>query len=174
MSQARIYTTKKSRKEWKCGNCGETIPKGSKVLHFSVGFRGREQHRCEKVACFPRRSDLESSLVSGAYAALEDVDLSGAESLEDIQSALGEAADGIEEVASEYEGNEMFEANADLQERVDVLNAAAEELQNWEPSESEPDEDDFDDDDEYEEAMSVFMDTAREEAGDLLDQVELP
>jgi hypothetical protein len=175
MSLAKIYTTKKSRKEWKCGKCGDVIPVGSKVISFAVGFRGREQKRCEKVSCFPLRSDLESSLVSGAYAALEAVDLEGLDSLEEVQAALEEAAQGVEEVVSEYEQNPMYDVNEDLQERVSILEAAASELQSFEPSTPEPELDDYEDDEEtYNADYAEFMETVRDEAGNLLDEVELP
>jgi len=175
MSLAKIYTTKKSRKEWTCGKCGDKIPVGSKVISFTVGFRGKEQKRCEKISCFPLRSELESSLVSGAYAALEGVDLEGLDSLEEVQQALEEAAQGVDDVASEYEQNEMYDVNEDLQERVSILEAAAEELRNFEPDQSEPELDDFDGDEEtYNAEYATFMESVREEAGNLLDEVELP
>lgn len=180
MSLARIYTTKTVRKDWTCGKCGAAIRKGvDGRISFAVGFRGYEQTRCTKPECYPTPSERESSAVASVYAAQEAVDFSTAESLDDLESLVEEVAAACEEVASEYEGSEMFEINEDLQERADPLNEAADTLRDWADSlEEEPTEEDWDpEDSEHEsfaDAHAAWLDDAREAAETAVNEVELP
>lgn len=133
MSQARVYVTAKVRKDWTCGKCGAAIRKGIDGRRsFAVGFRGREQTRCMKPECTPTRGELESSAVAPVYDAIDGASFEGIDSVEDAKDILGEVRDAISEVVDEYESNEMFEINEQLQERVEILQAAADELDGWE------------------------------------------
>lgn len=197
MSQARIYTTKKVQKDWKCGKCGAAIRKGvDGRISFAVGFRGREQTRCLKQECYPSRSERESSAVASVYDAQDSADLSTAETAGDLTGIRDEIADAVQEVADEYEQNEMFEINEDLQERVQILTDAADALREWEPDteapEAERDCDECDgtgrvdgeeDCDECEgtgqvsesaEALGKWLETQRESLQDAIDGMELP
>lgn len=141
MSLARIYTTKTVRKDWKCGKCGAAIKKGvDGRISFAVGFRGFEQTRCLKPECYPTRAERESTLVSSIYDVQDSIDFSSLETTEDFTSARDEVVAACEEVADEYESNEMFEVNEDLQERADVIRSAGDELSSWEPEDNEPEE----------------------------------
>lgn len=145
MSIARTTITKKVRKDWTCGKCGAAIRKGiDGRLSYAVGFRGREQTRCLKPECRPTRSELESSAVAAVYDAIDSIDVSTLHNLDELQQAANDVADAMEEVASEYESNEMYEINEQLQERAEMLNSAADELRSWEPTEEEPDEEESD------------------------------
>lgn len=166
---------------WTCGKCGDEIKVGQPAVKFAVGFRGRTQVRCAKPACFPKPSERESSLVSSAYAAQEEADLDGAASLEDLEAIRDDVASAVREVASEYEYSEMFEKNYDLQERADMLNSAADDLEGWEPEDEEPQEDDSEtwefggtEHDTYEEAHEAWLQAARESLNDAIDGMELP
>jgi hypothetical protein len=180
MSLAKINRVGKVRKVTKCEKCGDTIYIGQPAVKFAVGFRGRTQVRCSKSACFPKPSERESSLVSSAYAAQEDADVSGAASLADLEEIRGQVAEAVREVASEYENSEMFEKNYDLQERADTLNSAADELENWEAAEEEPEEEDGPwtvDGTEYEdfdEAHDAWLQAARESLESAINDMELP
>lgn len=180
MSLAKINRIGRVRKVTKCEKCGDTIYIGQPAVKFAVGFRGRTQVRCSKNECFPKPSERESSLVSSAYAAQEDADVSGAGSLDDLESIRSEVAEAVREVASEYENSEMFDKNYDLQERADVLNSAADELENWEPAEEEPDADEEEwtiDGTEYsdfDEAHAAWLDAARHSLRAAIDEMELP
>jgi hypothetical protein len=180
MSQARVYTTKGPvRKDGlRCGKCGDPIRKGiDRRRTFAVGYRGYEQTRCMKPECTPTRSELESSMVGSVYDAVDSVELSAAGSLEDLESIRDEIAGVIDEVVSDYESNEMFEINYDLQERVDTLQSASDELQNWSPEEDEPDEDDrntWGEHDTFEDAYDAWLDEARESLRSAIDEMELP
>lgn len=142
MSLARIYTTQKSRKVWTCSKCRREIPVGSKVLSFAVGFRGFEQKRCgDNPTCYPTRGERESSLLAEIYDAADGIDLGSAESLDDLTNAVQEVIDACESVASQYQDNEMFEINYELQERAEMVEAAGEQLSSWaDDLEDEPDE----------------------------------
>lgn len=177
MSLARLNITEKSRKVWTCGNCGDTIPKGSKVIHFTVGYRGIEHHRCGKTECYPLPSERESSAVSSVYAAQEQADFSSASSLEDIEGELQAVADACEEVASEYESNEMYDINADLQERAETVREAGENLMSsWADGlEEEPQEEDFEGKRAvYEDMHEGWLEQAREAAESAVNDMELP
>lgn len=142
MSQARVYTTAKVRKDWTCGKCGAEIRKGVDGRRsFSVGFRGPENTRCMRTECTPSRSELESSAVAAVYDVLDSIDTSTAVTAEDLEGLRDEVAEALREVAQEYESNEMFEINEDLQERAEMLNSSADELEGWTPDEDEPEGD---------------------------------
>lgn len=176
MSLAKIYHVGRVRKEWTCGKCKDVIPVGSPAVKFAVGFRGRTQVRCTKTECFPKPSERESSLVSGAYAAQEDVDFDSVTTLDDLYSIRDEVASAVREVAGEYENSEMFEKNYDLQERADILNSAADDLEGWEPEVDEPDEDSWDDEeyDNFEDAHAAWLDETRESLESAINDMELP
>lgn len=184
MSLARIYTTKKVQKNWTCGKCGAAIVKGQDGrISFAVGFRGREQTRCTRPECRPTRSELESSAVSSVYAAQDDIDYMTLHTLEDLTGARDAVVDATREVASEYESNEMYDINEVLQERVEMLNSAAEELEGWEPEDDEPSKDDYDEDDKddeddeslsFEDAHGDWLEAARESLREAIDGMELP
>lgn len=160
MSVARVYTSKRTRKEWTCDKCGDKIPVGGSRRYYSVGFRGFERTRCVKPECMPLMSELESSLVADVYAAQEGVDLSTCNSLEDLQAALQEIADACEDVASQYEDNPMYEINYDLQERADMVRSAGDELSNWDGADL--DEEPEEDTDEHDEWLNAARDSAQE------------
>ena len=181
MSQARIYHTKVVRKDWTCGSCGAAIRKGiDGRISFAVGFRGREQTRCLKPECRPSRSTLESSAVAAVYDAMDSVDFSSCDSAEDFENAIEEIASACDEVADEYESNEMYEINYDLQERAETVRSAGDELRGWTPEGDEPEQDDFldedgeDDVEAWEAAREQWLDEVRTSAQDAVDSMELP
>ena len=143
MSIARTYISKKVRKDWTCGKCRQPIRKGiDGRLSFAVGFRGYEQTRCLRPECKPTRSELESSAVATVYAAQDDIDYDSLQSVDDLTEARDSVVEACNEVAEEYSSNEMFDINEDLQERAQILEDAASELENWEPEGEEPVSDD--------------------------------
>jgi hypothetical protein len=177
MSQARVHRAAKARKEWTCGKCGDTVKVGEPVLSFSVGFRGREQRRCTKPGCYPTREELESSMVSSVYGVIDAADWDGDGSFESIQATLEEVVEVIREVAGEYENSEMFDKNEDLQQRAETLNAAADEIEAWQPDEDKPDwiMDEYRlAKSKFEDALDTWLGAARESAKDRVEGVELP
>ena len=145
MSIARVHAVDHSMKEYTCDKCGVVIPKRSAYRHYKVGFRSRHKYvRCMKSECTPRPSELESSLASGAYAAVEGAEdsLSGAACAQDITDALEEAASGIREVADQYResAEAMGGAGSDMEERADTLESAADELESHQVEYEDPED----------------------------------
>lgn len=170
MSLARVYTTKGPvRKDGLvCGKCRKPIVKGQdRRRTFAVGFRGYEQTRCMDAACTPTRSELESSALATVYGVIDGIDFSSLGSVEDLESVRDDVAAACEEVASDYEMNEMYEVNYDLQERAEMIRSAGEELQNREPEVEQPE------DDESEEWLA-WLAEAQESLGSAIDEMELP
>ena len=185
MSLARIHHVKKTRKDWTCSACHKPIPKGSSALNFAVGFRGRTQYRhVNALECYPTREQRESSAISVIYGAIDHADISSnATSIEHVRDLLENISETIRDVASDYESSEMYDVNEDLQERVSILEDAADEIDSWEPDVSleEPDEDDREtwlECSTYTAAMEAFaeqyLEAAAEDAASLLDEIELP
>lgn len=156
MSQARVYTSKFAARQGKtlnCGKCGENIQKGDSYRWYKVGFRSRYKHiRCYRVGCTPRPSELESSLTSGAYAAIEMAEdtlmaLDGQAPDDDataINEAVQGAAEGFQEVADQYrEASDAmggdYGAGASLAEKAQEIEDAGSELESWEAPDFEPD-----------------------------------
>lgn len=182
MSLAKVNEIKKVRKPASCEKCGAEIKVGDPAVKFAVGFRGHTRVRCAKSECFPKPSERESSMVSGAYAAQEDADVDSASSLEELEQVRDDVAEATREVASEYEMSEMYERNYDLQERAEMLNSAADELESWEPADEEPSEDDEDSTwdiagteySDFDEAHEAWLSEARASLQEAIDGMELP
>jgi len=166
VSLAKVNQIKKVRKAGTCEKCGLEIKVGDPAVRFAVGFRGFTRTRCTKPECFPKPSERESSLVADLYAAQEEVDIEGAGSLEDLNQIRDDIANAAREVAGQYEDSEMFDNNYDLQERAEMLNSAADELENWEPEGEEPTEDA----DDYE----AWLDAARSSLESAISEMETP
>ena len=162
MSLARITHVKKTRKDWICSKCRKPIPAGSPALNFSVGFRGRSQYRHSQAPeCFPTREERESSAIAPIYGAIDSASFDDCDDIQSIEGVLSEVADQISEVIYEYEGSPMYDASEDLQVRVGILEVAENELRDWEPEDSE-------------EPTDAWITQAREDAQNLLDNLELP
>jgi len=179
MSLARVYTTKGPvRKDGLvCGKCRKPIVKGQdRRRTFAVGFRGREQTRCMDAACTPTRSELESSAVATIYGVIDGIDFSALGGREDLEAARDDVVAACEEVADEYESNEMYEVNYDLQERAEMIRSAGDELANWEPEEEEPEEEDEDNGSEDLEGPEwlEWLANAQQSLEDAVNEMDLP
>lgn len=177
MSQAKVHRAAKARKKWTCGKCGTEVQVGEPVLSFSVGFRGREQRRCDRPSCYPTRAERESSMTAPVYDAIDSADWSACQSLDDLQETLAEIAGVLNEVADEYEASEMYERNEDLQMRAETLREGVMTLESWDPGETEPVEDDpktWEGEPTYEAAKEAWLENMREAAQQTADEVEVP
>ena len=180
MSLAKLSIIEKSRKEFECSKCGETIPKGSSTVRFSVGFRGRVQTR-HNPKCFPKPSERESSIIADIYAAQEDFDISGLETVDDITSAIGDVQSACDEVIQQYSDNPTYDGNDDLQERVSTIESARDELDQWESNidVADPGEESemLWDEDSYESWQAhhdAYVEAMRDAANNAVDNMELP
>jgi hypothetical protein len=143
VSIAKIQTVQRSRKEYVCEKCRDVLPVGSQYRHYTVGFRSKYKHvRCMKDTCFPRSSELESSRLSDVYAAQENAEdqlnaLALSSTPDDISAILEELASAIREVAEEYEAAAENEYgvvfNQDSADRAEILQSAADEIENYDP-----------------------------------------
>lgn len=155
MSQARVYTSPRNAgrkgKRLVCESCRNEIPKGEPYRWFKVGFRSRYKHvRCMRHQCTPTRSQLESSKMSGVYAAVETAESAvngvawggdAADVVQQLKSALEDAGSEFETVADEYSeaAEAMGGAGEQMKTVADSIRDAASELSSFEPSEDEPD-----------------------------------
>jgi hypothetical protein len=145
-----------------CERCSDGIKSGERVYTWSF-FRqpARWQHTTHG---YPKQSQLTQSKMTTVYEAVEDADLSGAETTEDLQAVLQTVAESVREVAEEYErsAEAMGEAGSEMQERAGELESWADELESWEPSEEwDPDATEEDED----EPTPVDTETAGLEPG---------
>jgi len=121
---------------------------------------------------YPKRSELTSSKMGSVYDAQDEFDVSEAKSTEEISEALSAVADAARSAAEEYqegidnmpEGLQEGQVAEESREKIDALEAYADELENWTASDIEEDEDADEDDDPLEQV--------REEAQQLVDGLE--
>lgn len=168
----QLKTVNRSRQDQgNCKNCGKPLPAGSAYRYYKPGFRSKLKIRvCMKPECTPRRSQLDQSKLSDAYAAIETAEdaIADAETVESVQGAVDDCASAIRDVSGEYEetisNTPMLEDQ--LREKIDMLDSFADELESLsldeEPEEPEappePNRSDFEDDDSFNEAHDAWDD----------------
>lgn len=131
MARTSIHT---ARKEYTCGKCGKSIPKGTKY-HMLQEFMRSAQRRC--LNCRPTKVDLTSSEhLKNLYSAQEEIHTAcNSRNIEDIISALESAINVAEEESSEYQQSidnkeEYFPGSSDdLEEKVAACDEWMDELQ---------------------------------------------
>lgn len=190
MSLAQIkHVTRAQKDQGKCSGCGKELPAGSEYRYYKPGFRGRTKIRmCMSDSCTPRRSQLESSKLSEAYAAIEHAEdqlnaTGNGEgyvlTVENVQEIIDECASEIRNLSEEYE--QSIEAAPMLEdsvrEKIELLDQFADELESLSLDEEpeKPEEALFDDPDEYADALKDYekdleeaRENARSEAEDVL------
>lgn len=172
MSLAKITVVRRAQKDQgECERCHTKLPAGSGYKHYSVGFRGYKRRRCLECPD-PLPSERESSKLAGVYAAQEAVDVSTITTVEDAQEVLREFAENVREVAQEYAdaADAMGEAGYEMQEKADVLNSSADDVEQTDLSEYEADTDDDDEDDD----SGLDLDALRDAVQTAVDEIELP
>lgn len=153
MAVRRVKIVNRAAKPHECSRCRAVISKGDSYRYWLVGFRpSYKRIRCMRSECTPRTSELETSNVAEAYAAIESAEdtLNGLgepgwgdwdSAVSAVRDAVTEAGDAIEEVGQTYrEADEAFggQGATEHAERADTLEQAASELQGYDPSEDEP------------------------------------
>jgi len=164
---ARVKHVKRAQKEYTCGKCRNTIAKSDPYRWAKPGFRSKTKLvRCMTPACVFRPSELDTSKMSDAYAAIEGAedDLGGCETIEDAKGVFEACAEGLRGVAGEYqEASDQWadgQGHEEWQERADMLEEAAQTLDDWA--------------DQYDEDEPPLPEDVRAEANDCLMQLELP
>lgn len=191
MSVAKVTTVAKSRKDQgKCGRCGKELPAGTGYLYWLPYFRSNTKRvRCLDTACYPAQSERESSKAATIYAAQEafEENVNGLEEKDEIESAVQEVADAVEEVRSEYDDalSAWEYGNEALQEKVDHYESQAGELDGWTFDGADDWEqcDDHDDKDRDDEAVAAcetcqqnredWIEEVREAAREKVNEVEI-
>ena len=187
---------RKAGKDYTCSRCGDTIHKGAQYRYWEMGFRpSYKRIRCMKTTCYPRNSERETSNVSEVYAAQEEAEDTLGGILEagpqwgdwdttvgEVREAVTTAGEAIGEVAQTYrDADEAFggQGATEHAERADTLEAAADELQSYDPSDTEPDAcDEHDEPNEEctdcETNVNGWLDSLVSDARDAVTGVELP
>lgn len=190
MSLARITQVTRAMKDQgvcEAADCGTEIKKGDSYLWYKVGFRSRHKHvRC--VDHPPRPSERESSLVASVYGAQEDFadQVGSLDTADDIREAVQVVAEAAREVAGEYEAA-MYDQNGNVwnteaEERYNTLEAAADDLDSWQPDEDEPTpcaehedgEEIVEGCDDCSTNVEEWLETTRTSASEAVDGIELP
>lgn len=156
----KINRVKHAQNAQTCGKCGDVITpsrdakqrvlnkrsgktewKTVRVLGDSYQWikfnRGPKLVRCMKAACGFRQSDMTRGKMSGVYAAQEAAQDTIAEwdgeDIEDLKTALTDAAEAIREVASEYgeSADNMEQAFPGGSPTIDECREKQEELESW-------------------------------------------
>ncbi|SRR6266851_888148 len=176
MGQVKLKTVQTAMKDpGKCTVCGDELKQGGPYRYFKPQFRGnRKVVRCMKPECTPRRSELELSKLSGVFAAQEDAEsaIDSAESIEDIQSALEDCSGSVQEVIDEYEQaiEAMPALEANTRDTIDTLESYISDLDGFSPDEPDADEED---DEKYAKELAESLETAKEEARDIVNGLAL-
>lgn len=176
---ARVTTVQKSMKDLVCGRCGGAIPRGSAYRWAKPGFRSRTRLvRCPGAGCSFRTSELTTSKLSEVYAAQEDalIEVDGAESVDDLESILTDAADRARDVAQEYRdaAEAMGEAGTEMEERADQIEEWADSLGDVsfeDAPEGEEEDGEEDDTNSHAEALDGWLQEQRQMAREALEDL---
>lgn len=119
----------------KCEKCGQEIKVGDPykwVAPKSGPYGGYKRYRCGPCPSW-KPSELSSSKMATIMAAQEDFDVSGAETISDINEALNDFAQTVREVAQEYrDSSENIEQGFGTRTyMVDELEQKADDLESW-------------------------------------------
>ncbi len=170
-----------ARQEYKCTRCGDLIKPGTKYRYFKPGFRSRIKiRRCMKPECTPKMSELDTSKMSGAYAAIEEAEaaVSAAGEVSEVMQAIEDCEAAIRDVQDEYEqavdDTPMLEEQ--VRPKIDALESFADDLSSFQPE--EPDEDTPQDalakgTPDIQQELDELLQQAKEEALDLLSGLEV-
>lgn len=133
----KINLVQSARKPVECGKCRSAINKGDPYRWAKPRY-GRRKIRCLKSICNFLPSDLSSAKTASILDAIEDaresIDL--ADDYASIKEALSDCAQVSRDVAQEYQdANNAWaggQGRDDWQEKVDVCESFADELEDWE------------------------------------------
>lgn len=159
---ARVYS-QKSRKIRKCQKCGREILPGD--VYFSAQPYGRrEMIRC--ISCKPERSELTGSDYLAWLYNLQDhltelYDLTSADSVDELISELEGERDNVEENLNNMP--EQLQDGCILQERIEALESAIDELGELEFPEYDEDNEAYQVEDDEPLCYSVELNEAAQE-----------
>jgi hypothetical protein len=183
---AQTHTVAKSQKEHRCSACGQPIEVGQPYKWFKMKLARGGVKKSYHPGCNIPPSHRTTSRMGAIYDAQAALNLSGCETVEDVQSELQSFAETVREVAEGYaESADNIESgfqhetyqSQELREKSESLESWADELEQWEFSgDAEPvqDEEDVPDeepesDDDYEARLDTWRDEVRDDAQNEVD-----
>lgn len=146
----------KARKEYKCSKCGKVINPGDHYYKIEEMYRAT-RYRCEH--CKPERSELTGSEYYSWLWDLQDhleerYDLRSEECKDELYSELENVRDELQDKWDNIPESLQYSPNAEMiQERIDSLDDAMNELDNLEYPEKD---EDAEDDSEYEDKLDEW------------------
>ncbi len=158
--RTRARTKHKDQGFYTCSKCGQDILPGQSRYEWSFRYGGTYRRH---VDCgYPRQSELTQSKMGEVYAAQEAVEdlFGGWTDVSELESALQEAADTVDSVASEYDdAAQNFGGQGENADRASELQSYASDLQRVSLPEREEDEEE-----------DVWRDRVESEVSDALGQ----
>jgi len=136
-----------------------------------------------KPECSFRQSELTTSNMASAYAGIEAAEdqIPDAEGIDDIKSALEDAVNGLQESYDMYdEANSNWAGgereNEEWVEKMDEIQSAIDEIENWEPDQTpeDVDPDDYESDEDYKEDLGRILQEEKDNAIDFINGLSLP
>ena len=171
----RVNRVTKARKsQGKCSKCGCEIKAGDPYLYwaFMLGGRGGPKiKRCAKPECAPKPKDLTRSEFWQALYGLQEEKWE-ADTIEDLESIKDDVVNQLQELLDSTqekfdnmpEGLQQGDSGNTLQERIDAVQGAIDELENVDISFEEPEE-------YKEQALEGRIDEIRSELSDVIENV---
>lgn len=141
----RVHTVQKARaakKPRSCRRCGHKIEAGE-TYRWAEPRYGPLLIWCHEH--YPRRSELSSSKLGQVWDAQDEFDVSEVTDIDEIKTAVEAVGEIARDVASEYEdsisnmpeGLQEGQVAEEMREKIDALEAYADELESWDPDEVE-------------------------------------
>lgn len=170
MSLAVLKTVQKARQDQgSCYKCHDALPAGGPYRYFRAGFRGPKRKVCMKPECTPKQSERESSKLADVYAAQEEAytAIEAATTVEEVDDAITTLQDAVDTVIGEYEDSvtEMPALEDTVRPNIEALEDYSANLSNFAGEVPEEDDDD--------ERREELLADAKNEAGELVDGLEL-
>lgn len=166
-------TKQKARKEYKCNKCGAVINKGDEYYKIEAMYQSTK-YRCCK--CKPQRSELTSSEYLSWLYDLQDnlterYDLRSESAKDELYSEIESQKDELEDRLNNMPEQLQYAPTGEtLQERIDSLDSALDDLDNLEY----PDEEEYrlDDDEKEDLSEEEIEEQENEKFQDALDDYE--
>jgi hypothetical protein len=170
---------KKGAYELRCNYCGQPIEIGQPYKYFTMKMSYGGVKKSYHAHCKIPPSHRTTSRLGEIWDAQAALDFSECNTEEDCQGVLNDLAETVRSVAEEYSdsvssmeegfGHSTYQSE-ELQERVELLEGWADQLESFQSSESEPSSEEDDEDEESVSEWETFREGLREEAQSLADE----
>lgn len=161
----------------RCTRCGQPIEYGQPYKWFKMKQARGGIKKSYHPDCEIKMADRSTSRLVPIWEAQQAFDTGSCDTVDELRAALEELAQVVRDVEQEYResvenmeagfGHRTYQAD-ELEERAEALEGWADELEEWEPSDSEaPEQEEGQTDEEHEEAVDAWLDEIRGEADGL-------